>query len=102
MTVPGILRDDEFKGRMKALIDSAGWIGQRGRRLRCGFTNRPERRLTGYTATAAMRNHGGSQQAFGSAYARAVVVKMTYRDRTKKAGGGPQGIANLVAYVEKD
>src|SRR3546814_11285603 len=78
----GILSDDAFMARMKALAD-------RGRRLARDYRRRPEHRV-------------GAQGRPGMAsnYARPVVVKAFYYDRAN--GAYANSVAALANYMTKD
>ena len=78
----GILNDDAFRARMKAL-------GDRSRRLAGDYTRRRERRV---------KVRGAPNAA--SAYARPVTVKVIYHDRAR--GAYPNSIAALAGYLSKE
>ena len=83
-THDGILKDDEFRGRMKATAD-------RNRRLSTDYRRRAEVRRGGGQAAPA-----GSR----SEYRRRVVVKAKYHDRTRN--GRSNMVAALLNYLEKE
>ena len=78
----GILDDDGFKARMKALAD-------RGRRLARAYTRRPMQKV----------RVKGAPPATG-AYARPVTVKVLYHDRAR--GAYPNTVAVLANYLAKE
>ena len=78
----GILNDDAFRARMKAL-------GDRSRRLAGDYTRRRERRV---------KVRGAPNAA--SAYARPVTVKVIYHDRAR--GAYPNSVAALAGYLSKE
>ena len=81
-TFDGILQDDAFKARMRALAD-------RGRRLARDYRRRPERRVRAK----------GAAPTQPSAYARPVVVKAFYYDR--RNGAYASSVAALANYLTK-